>query len=352
MKKVSLKQKRWFIAKSKHEIRRRQKKNLAHDKSLARQKADNNKAPTPIKVAQGTAIVTAPKIMCIFENSSETLDFFKQVSDIIRRLKYREKLFFDLSNVEVVSVDAIMYLIATIKNTKRIKALQIDCAGNVPSNAEAQRVFETCGFYKYVSPQYNIKYSSENDHINITRGHEADPVLAGKICEFVHGHSHCDRLATKSLYTMIMELMTNTKQHAYTNNRYMDNNWYVFVEDTSNYMSFVFLDTGAGIPNTIRTNGIFEKIKSFLNADDAFFIASALRGELRSETKLEYRGKGLPEIYKRVSNGYINEFSIVSGYGKCEIAQNGEIIETKLSSELIGTMLCWKLVKQNKEVIE
>lgn len=345
MKKISSKQKLQFWRRSKKEIRKRQKKNRWHRKHSSLDNLSVLPVKQQPKSSDRNAIAIAPKTLCIFENSAETISFFKQVSGIIRQLKRRGKLFFDLSQVEKVSVDAIMYLVATIKNTRRIRALQIECAGNVPINEAAQRTLETCGFYRYVSPQYNIKYTSKNDHIKITRGCEADPLLAGKICEFVHDHSNCDRLSTKSLYTMIMELMTNTKQHAYNNNAYMANNWYVFVEDCPSHMQFVFLDTGAGIPNTIRTKGVVEKLKNIFSMDDAYFIASALRGEVRSETKLTYRGKGLPEIYKRISLGYISDFCVVSGYGKCSVKESGEIEETRLENDLVGTMLCWKLIK-------
>lgn len=264
-------------------------------------------------------------------------------------MKYHEKIFFDLERITHVTVDAIMHLIATIKNTRHIRMLKIDCSGNVPENKDARKIFEESGFYEHVTPLFNFKYLTDRNHINITRGEEADPILAGKICEFVHNHSDADRITTKSLYTMMMELMANTKQHAYTNNTIMKKNWYVFVEDTQTCMRFVFLDTGAGIPNTIRTKSIVEKIKNTFSIDDAYFIASALRGEYRSETKLDYRGKDLPEVYSRACSKYITDFSIISGFGRCDITEAGNITEEKLDNELVGTMLCWKLIKNKGE---
>lgn len=345
MKKLTWKYMQWQLSKSKKEMKKRRKENIARQKSARRKEEVTLSGYNSSRKYIGDSVI-APKVLSVFENSSETLSFFKNVSDKIRLQKYRGRIYFDLSNVVTVTVDAIMYLIATIKNTKRAKALNLEFSGNVPTDNDAKNIFETCGFYNYVSPQYNIQNSTHNKRISITHGREADPVLAGKICEFVHTCSNCDRLITKPLYTLIMELMTNTKQHAYNNNTRMENNWYVFVEDHKSYMYFVFLDTGAGIPNTIRTNGLLEKIKNTLNWDDSYFIASALRGELRSETKLDYRGQGLPEIYVKATSQYINDFSIISGYGKCSVHSTGEINKMQLSSELIGTILSWKIYKQ------
>ena len=347
LKKLSNKQKQFLLAKSKKEMRKRIKKN--RQKKLKIKIENSQEYYKTIKQAYIEKRVKAPIILSVFDNCSETLGFFAEVSKTISSLNVSGKIYFDLSDVEQVSVDAIMYLIAIITNTKRIRSLKINCAGNIPKNSEARKTLENCGFYKYVSPQYQIKDKSSTDHINITRGKEADPILSREICDFVHQHSKNDRISTKSLYTMIMELMANTKQHAYNGDENMQNNWYVFVEDTSSFLHFIFLDTGSGIPNTVRKKSLFEKIKNKMNLDDAFFIAEALTGvELRSETNLNYRGKGLHEIYNRVLTDYISDFSIISGFGKCSVSSEGKIEKTKLSSNLTGTMLCWKLLKKEE----
>lgn len=344
LKRVLLKQKNWLAAKTKKEMHRRQRINNRKRRAVASH--HSHKKSHSVSAGKHVLYVHAPVVLSVFESPKDTLNFFKETANAIKELKFKERLYFDLSKIEAVTVDAIMYLIAFIKNTRKLKTLQIECAGNMPANEQARTVFETCGFYQYVSPQYNLRKVNKSDHINITQGHEADPILAGQICDFVHAHSAYGRLETKSLFTMIMELMANTKQHAYNDNCHMENNWYVFVEDNPAFLNFVFLDTGEGIPKTIYTKGLVEKIKSAFNSADAFFIASALRGELRSETGLCYRGKGLPEIYQRAASNYIKDFSIISGYGHCSIEQDGSIKETSLRDALSGTMLCWKLSKR------
>lgn len=346
MKRVSEKIRHQFFIRSKKELRIRQKRNAYRKKHKRRIYPDTNHSRDLHKGSDFTSVVHAPANLSVLDNTTETLRFFNNVHKTIQSTNIRGKIFFDLSAVSYVTVDAIMYLIATVTNVRKIRALGINCFGNLPNDDTARRKFETCGFYSYVAPSYHLKNESSGNHINISRGCDADPILAGKICEFVHEHANSNRLKTKHLYTTIMELMTNTKQHAYKNTTKMICNWYVFVEDSNDFMKFVFLDTGAGIPNTVRTKGVVEKIKNLLSKDDAFFIASALRGEFRSETNLEYRGKGLPEVYKRVSCKEYADFAIVSGFGKCIIDDDKTIREEKMDEELIGTMLCWKLLKQ------
>lgn len=340
-----------MLAKSKKELHKRNKKNK--NKKKNNMKNPNNIAPSSSTVRIQTrkipriSIVKAPSVLSLVNNPLETLIFFRKVKKATKSLVPNGNLFFDLSAIAEVTVDAIMYFIATLKNTKRIKSLRIHCQGNFPSNSQSRVIFETCGFYEYVSVQSQYSYPKQNDKIKITRGKEANPILAGEICSFVHSHSTLNRIDTKFLYSMILELMTNTKQHAYNGNVSMDCNWYIFVEDLEDSLSFVFLDTGAGIPNTIRTKSFSEKIKNYFNFSDASFIASAFRGDvLRSETKLSYRGRGLPEIYKRTANQYINSFLVISGFGKCVIMPNGEIKETNFANDLLGTLFCWKIKKE------
>lgn len=287
--------------------------------------------------------VEAPVRFGMMDNIDETLQFFSNVRDTLKRLKVNDKIYFDLSKVEVVSADAIMYLIATIRNTKRINALRIRCSGNAPINPEARKKFEQSGFYDYVSSSVKTN-KTYADHIKIKAGKEAEPELAGEICDFVHSLTSLDILGTKFLFSMIIELMTNTKQHAYNSLSSMENNWYVYVENREESLKFVFLDTGVGIPKTIRTK-FGEKIISILSNSDAYFIASALRGEFRSETRLEYRGKGLPEIYNRITSAKIENFAIVSGQGKCVVDEFGNIVEIPLKNVFNGTLLSWNLKK-------
>ena len=348
LKKLNEKQRQRLMVESQNAIRELQKKKkhkckkhtikTRTNKAYSHRFHNNNKK---------TVNMVVPQIFSITNNTNETLDFFNQVYRELKRLRYRENLFFNFANAETVTVDAIMYLIALLKNTQYIKVMQIGCSGNIPNNKEAQRVIETSGFFDYVTPQYSVQYH-DRVNISISSGYGADPMLVGSVCDFVHNNSSLNRLDTKSLFPMIMELMTNVKQHAYGYKDNIKSKWYIFVENKTNQIQFVFLDTGAGIPKTIRTN-FLEKIKNVADNNDAYFISSALKGAYRTETKEEHRGKGMPEIYNRVSEKTISDFSIVSCGGRCDVKNDGTIIETKLSSELMGTLFYWNLNKNRKD---
>ena len=333
MKKLTQRQKYFFIIRSRRAIKTLQKRN--------RKKRIVNKYNYAQK--EHKLIVDVPEKFSIINYPDETLAFFNKVYADIKTLKPKSELFFNLANVTFVSVDAVMYLIALIKNTNLLRIMSINCSGNVPQDTEARQIIETCGFYNYVSPQYTVNKIS-NGNISIASGTNADPKLIGEICDFVHNNSSMSRVDTKSVFTLIVELMTNTRQHAYNNIKGVKNKWYIYVESNEEKIRFVFLDTGEGIPNTIRIN-FYEKLLTLVDNNDAYFIASALRGKFRTETLEEHRGKGFPEIYDKAIEDSISMFSIVSCNGRCDIKRDGNIDEIKLNYRLRGTLFYWELLK-------
>lgn len=301
-------------------------------------------------------LLKAPEVFCIKENNEATMKYFSLVFETIKECQKGESLFFDLSAIEIVSPGAIMYLIAIINNTRRLQMLSIKCSGNVPIHDEARKQFERVGFYNYVKPSIRFAETKDTNRIRILHGSEASVNTASSICDFVNEKCGASNmLLTKRLYPMLVELMINVKQHAYHKDMgAMNPNWYVYVENCTEYLEFVFLDTGRGIPTTIRKNWS-EKLKDVIGLDkaDSTYIAAALKGEFRTETKQGHRGKGLPEIYNASVNikNRINELVIVSGGGLCKVHKDGKIEEQYISKAFEGTLFNWKFEKEVQDYV-
>lgn len=187
--------------------------------------------------------------------------------------------------------------------------------------------------------------------MKISTGRDADPELASSFCDFVHESCGITNRDTKRLYPMIIELMTNTHQHAYGTygeKQLMIGNWYFFAQDTGSKIHFVFLDTGVGIPKTVAKK-FGERIKELLLVqDDASYLLSTLKGDFRSETKQEHRGKGLPGIYEDALNRSISDLSIISGRGKCTLDEKYEISAERLPLSFEGTLFTWNICKKEE----
>lgn len=322
--------------------RRRRRLNKGRRKKAARHKQTPLVQPQHDKKRRAhEQRMVAPKHLSILENANETLHYFNSVYSVFLNCKKGgDRVYFDLSGVEYITVDAVMYLIALVNNVKRVSAFNIPCAGNVPDNAEARNVITRVGFYQHVSSVHTRAEMMDDKQVKITKGKDANGLLSSQVVDFVRrtGGSHME--GTKRLYPMLIELMTNTAQHAYNEKSIMAKNWYVFAENEGSRIRVVFLDTGEGIPSTIRKN-FFEVLKSKIIDSDAQFIASALRGEFRSETKESHRGRGLPEIRTDVEEAMIAEMQIISGRGHCKLTPGNEIETTALKEDLKGTLFSW-----------
>lgn len=289
----------------------------------------------------------APRHLSIFDETQNAIVYFDKVLQTIKNCKFKDSILFDLSEVEVITPDAIMYLIAIIRNTRRIRLLRISCGGNMPKADSARDIIEQSGFFSFVSSTSKLQIKSDSSYMKISDGVDADGELASSFCDFVQNSCRQTALSTKRLYPMIIELMTNTHQHAYDSReaQTMMGNWYIFAQDTGTAIHFVFLDTGLGIPKTVLKR-FYEKIKDFAFRNDAVYLKSALQGKFRSETKQEHRGKGLPGIYEDACNLSIMGLSIISGQGKCTVREDG-VIETESFDQMFeGTLFTWDILKR------
>jgi len=342
------KNKQFSISLSKKEIRKKTRINKGIEKRRKLGIERERKRRTASSNRQGKNAVcrlVAPSRLSISQNTEETLVFFADVIHKIEQCKYKDVLFFDLAAVELITPDAIMYLIAVIKNNRLIRGLSIECAGNLPNDATAKNVIEQSGFYSFVRPKSTVKVDKNQDYMKISAGQQDDGALAGAFCDFVQRCCKVSISETKNLYTRIIELMTNTRQHAYKGKdaSSMIRNWYIFAQDMSDCVHFVFLDTGAGIPKTVAKK-FRERILELMLENDAMYLRSALLGDFRSETKQGHRGKGLPGIYEDVQKKNIKNLNVISGRGVCS-AEEAEIVSIGLKTPFEGTLFSWDIAK-------
>ena len=145
--------------------------------------------------------------------------------------------------------------------------------------------------------------------------------------------------------------MSNTVHHAYNCNGIMVPYWYLYSIDKGDSIQFTFIDTGEGIPNTVKKK-ILERLP-FGKVDDSTLIHSAFLGESRTETGLYNRGHGLPALYEKVKAGKLKEFFVLSGCGCCKsVIIDGEIELQKLDfqKEIIGTIFQFEIINVKEDV--
>ena len=231
-----------------------------------------------------------------------------------------------------------MYLFAIISD---VKCTNYDISGNHPANKEIRQIYKICGFDKLLN---NEEFSYNRDKANtllLIRGNKVKSKIAKEICKFL---TEKIGINTVKFYGAFVELMTNTVQHAYYDceERQLEGKWQVFVRYLDNKVKFVFLDTGKGIPSTVRKNKsekLLEIFTPFIKSiDEGDILKSAFEGKFRTRTEEENRGKGLPQIYELFKSENIDNVFVYSGKSNCIIKKNAEDSYFSCDDEFYGTL--------------
>lgn len=276
--------------------------------------------------------ICAPKIFSFVDNPEETMEFIEAFVRVVENNKPRTSIHVDSRFVKHVTVDALIYLLAAIDNSKGFK--HHNYSASFPKDKRAKKIYHESGFVKYFTAYdpKNDALPSSTRRMKIERGMKNDPKIAGRICDFVRESLKLtDRQSTGELYKVLIELLSNAYWHAYENDDFLKGRWYIYAEHIDTCVRIVFADTGKGIPETVRKN-FFEKAGQALNAvlsidNDAYdsrLIMSALRGEFRTRTNEGFRGNGLDTVRRQAMTDKFLSFEVISGRGKCSIGKDTE----------------------------
>lgn len=286
-------------------------------------------------------IQTPPRNFSLVNNSEETMSFFMDFKNEIDRNQYGTEFFVDSSQVESVTVDALIYLIAILQNDKHNNDLNFSFAGNYPKNEAAKKIYTECGFTDYVHS--NMKTLPEsNERVRIISGINNSPESARELCNFVIDTLGKSRRDTVPIQKVLVELMSNVYYHAYEKNSFMAKRWYMYAEHSGDYVRCIFVDTGFGIAKTARKN-FGEKFRAFfgMTVDDSKIIESVFNGDFRTATNLRYRGNGLLAVRDNVRYDIFEGFEVFSGRGRCIIPKDNdpdEVLSHCHEHTLYGTL--------------
>ena len=286
---------------------------------------------------------SAPEIFSFIENPMQTIEFFDKILKYLSVVrKNKKEIFFDISKIQRLTIDALMYLIAIVNNISESYKLKYSFSGNFPQNPKVMKLLKESGFLNYVKTNKAIINEKANENIQIRTGYNSNTDIVKSIIDFLSEKSSLKITEFRDLYEIFIELMSNTFHHAYNNNSILAKVWYLFVEREENIVKLSFIDVGSGITNTIRKK-FTERIKILGLTEDSKYIMSALKGEFRSRTNLKYRNKGLPTVYKYSKKREIRKLEIISENGIYKVDENGKEELEDLEKTLQGTLYYWEI---------
>lgn len=274
-----------------------------------------------------------PRNFSLEDNRNETLKFFGDVFDYIEKKQSKREIFFDSTFVDNVTESTLMYFFAIISD---VKCANYDIGGNHSRNFWVKKIYKNCGFDKLLkNNEFSFNILNEGN-ILLIRGNKVKTDVAKKVCDFLTDKIDIN---TREFYGAFIELMTNTVQHAYLNEDKLEKKWQVFVEYKNSSVKFIFLDTGKGIPATVKRTK-YEKLKMLIPRimNESDILKSAFDGEFRTRTEKDYRGKGLPQIYDVMCSSCVKNAVVYSGKSYMGIIKTGNDLYHCFDDDFYGTL--------------
>lgn len=290
-------------------------------------------------------VAEVPYNFSFLDNPEITIKFFNSLIYAIEKKILRQQFYIDAKRTTKVTVEALIYIIAVVYNIKANRTLKYSFEGNLPLDKNAREVFEQSGYLNFFKIKKLVMPES-NSYMQIMSGEVVENEKAKQICDFVNEKLGTKIGFTKPLYAILVELMSNTAKHAYNEKKKMIPCWYLYAIFDKDKVKIAFVDTGEGIPNTVKRK--FTEL-FFRQPSDSELIYSAFTEKGRSETKLRNRGHGLPEICRQVLDRQILDFCVISGSGSCKYDENKKALERiDFEESTFGTIFSFSIMKGNK----
>ena len=324
------------IAEKKHRKNSRRRKKILKQRSrIAKIKVINKNVTkigsTPFK----RHVVVIPVVFCLEQNLSETLAFFADIKNFDYK-KFTD-ICFDFSSVAKLTQGAMMILLSICG---WLADQQLRVFTNAPFTDSSKQFFKESGFLDYFRVNYR-QNNSFGDNIILHKG--AEKTESSQTAEQIKRAMNTvwgSKYRNPKLQGMLIELMANTVNHAYSKNQ---KGWYFAVHHfpKERKVKFCFVDNGKGIIRSLRNKLSFQVLSfSDSNTSAVALLKGAFAGTARSSTQLSFRGRGLPLIKKVFDDGVIKNLQVVTNNIMINFAKNTTSV---LPKGFDGTYYFWEI---------
>lgn len=250
MKKIKPKQKRYFLKRSRRELRnkKRQGKSRALRQSTSGLISQNHSFSF-------TDLRTPSIFKLQYEYCEDVIGFINKIKALGRSGKHMNIIMDDISDI---GEGAISMLLSVMEELVRNGVV---FTGTKPKDSSSKAILEKSGFFKFVNGKVDESNSkSKNTILNTGDNNTPQSELAVEIVksmETVWGQKG----RSPSIYSCVFEMMRNACDHAFKKDNQIRWHFALSHSDSENTVKFSFVDNGKGIIKTF-TEGI---LKNFLN---------------------------------------------------------------------------------------
>lgn len=342
MRKIKDRAKQQRIARRKHcrELRARH----SHDNRLLKYHRLHKKATKNISYTS----MDAPTNFSILDNRDSVIQYFNTIKHMLNQKEYTQ-----MNLRKVASIDLpTLCLLGAFMLDRNTRSEYLEVTSPL-SNSAAYRFFEEAQFENMIikkrRPDFNsgVFLSRREDEVN----KEAIGDILTKTVDYF-GESNQQRL--RDLPPIIIEIVTNTADHASPDSRYTLP-WIINTYETKDgngnkLKQYCIIDMGVGIYETLidkansqqQGKSLWHTIIKRENSQGEFFKQAIPKG-LQSRTTLPQRGKGIKYIYDTVSgDDMYKRFEIITNKTRVNLTNLG-LVEKDSSENLLATIYYWEV---------
>ena len=280
--------------------------------------------------------LTAPENLDLFDNPEHTLKFCNKLMKYLSRPG--TEVFLNLENVKDFSIDALTLIRAIMKSKTR----DTNTRGNLPEDERVASEFKESGFF---DDGFEVKPKNLPKPKGLFLNHSDDMVhakTAANLVDFADHHIRLSDEEIKSCSRCLIEVMTNTHDHA-GKNRYNKEKWFASVHcrEGEGEASFCFIDLGVGIlrgssiQNWLRRLGM-----PMISYGKSLLLKDAFNGKMGSITNLPGRGLGLPTLKNYADEDSLPNLNVLTS----NILGPIKSLDFKtIKEDMQGTVFRWRI---------
>ncbi len=278
--------------------------------------------------------IKAPHVFSMVQNPEGVITLLREI-EILSRTHH---ISLDLSEVQILTTDAVAALVATIQNGDIKTTTQV--RGNQPlADAARSRLIDS-GFFSHVESIQPVAAPTKGRMIE-RRSKKVEPATARDLIHLANQALFGDSRRCPPAYRVLIESMNNTHNHAARRSQHKETWWAtVYADIERGRACYTFLDTGVGIFKSVKVGKLKRLLKMAGIESDATILRDILEGKVESSTGQPFRGKGLPAINDLLKRGRIKSLVVVAN----DVYANVEKEEFRpMRTPFSGTLLYWEV---------
>ena len=251
------------------------------------------------------------------------------------------KLKIDFSDVNKIGKGDLMVLMAQIEKNIFNRGKKITFTGKMP--------FIVKQLFKERAHHIVITKENFNKYEVAEKTNQVNPVIISKNVVALEqvgikknssdGFGFYERIEA-----FLSEIIGNAVEHGIKENNL---NYWLCYEKSKSTIKFTFVDMGIGIASSHKKARILPLYRLMGRYGENKIIEDSLYKKLASSTKLEGRGRGLPEIREMIEKEWVSDFLLVTN--KSAVRYMNNQFKFTNNRDFKGTYYSWTVSKYNFE---